>query len=191
MKVTGLVLACAGLALSAYAQPPESKSLVEHPPSSPPPPPAGLREPQVAQPEHPLVIAKGDFDGDGRPDSVERIPGAYSKSQRIQVRLAAHPKIPYFIFEGWPESQLDTMKFEVGRPGLYLLSKSFRTKAGERKTCYPYPTRMPNDVVVIEMPGRVGVMVKHWAASMGGFAGDSEPYATAAHPPECPEGLTR
>lgn len=189
MKTAIVVLVSVWLPLSAAGQAPDPKPSVEapHPPSAPPRAPAGLREPAVPQPEHPLVIATGDFDGDGLADTVERIPGAHANSLRVQVRLASHPDNPYFIIEGFPASMVEATPISVGHAGVYLMEKFFR-QDGQFKFCYPDPTQMPSDVVLIrqDRPGWRGFMVKHWAASTDGFVGENSPDADGDHPPECP-----
>jgi hypothetical protein len=137
--------------------------------------PASLRESPVDQPAHPLVLAAGDFDGDGQVDTVERVPGARRNSLRIQVRLAARADNPYFITEGSPASMVEATEVKVGRAGVYMLTKT--TRNGDKVTREPDPVAMPHDVVLVrlERPPWRGYMLKYWSEPSDSFYGVSWP----------------
>jgi hypothetical protein len=165
-------LVCTALgacSLAATAEP-------QHPPSYPPKAPDKLRPPPVDQPADPLMLATGDFDGDERPDTVERIPGARRNSLRIQVRLAARPDSPYFIMEGSPASHVAATEIKVGPAGVYVVDKVTGVESG-KVTVQPDPTAMPHDVVLVRLdrPNWHGFILKYWAVSSDDFVGVNWP----------------
>ncbi len=133
-------------------------------------PPASLTPPSVPQPSNSWIVARGDFDGDGMIDTVEKTPDLREGSTRLLVRLAARPDAPYLLVESSSGGLVERMPVETGHAGPYVVQTAYgRPPAFEFRT---ESMQMRNDVVLltVNQPGSRR-LVKYWSPTINNFVG--------------------